>query len=298
MSFSSARLLLLAAFVAVVPALRAQGWDAATQAVGWARQDKDDSFTFYDPAARVLRTWMQDGGDIQDIPLDKLKEPPSKWVIDPRGDAWVVSGTTLTQVDSAGRLARDLKLPAPVDSVCWDTKGFVLSYRTQNPYLEMRRYQDGEVLWTYGRKPGRKDPITALSLHPMLMSDTDQVLLGNGNDLGLLVLDANTGKPVREEAFSFNGNPAPALVGAPVDRGPLCLWSGKGVVFATLRAGELPAVARGTIQGQALVRMDLKTATVTFAPTGLATDHLLVGILHGQAVFVNPKGGLLQLPVK
>lgn len=292
------RTLTLSLLAPAALALSAQGWDGATQAQGWARQDKDDSFTFYDPAAKTLHTWMRDGGEIRTVPLGRLEAPPSKWIIDPRGNAWVVSGTTLTQVEPTGRVGKTLKLPAEVGSVCWDTKGFVLSYKTQEPYLEKRRYTDGDDLWTFGAKPGNKEALSNRNLHPLLMDDLDHILLGNGNDLNLSLINSDTGKKEGETAFKVGQGPAPAFAGGAVDRGPLCLWSGHNVAFASLMAADLPPAARGTLQGQVLARIDLTSSTVEFLPTGFAEEHTLVGILEGNAVFVNPKGGLLLVPVK
>ena len=106
---------LLGAFLALSSLnLSAQGWDAATKATSWAKQDKDDSFTFADPATRTLYTWMRDGGLMGNVPLTKLEGSPERWLLDPRNDAWVVSGTTLTQLDRTGRIVTTLKLPAEV----------------------------------------------------------------------------------------------------------------------------------------------------------------------------------------
>ena len=292
------RILTSCILAAAALVLHAQGWDGATQAQGWARQDKDDSFTFYDPAAKVLHTWMRDGGEIRTTPLGRLEAPPSKWIIDPRGNAWVVGGTTLTQVEPTGRVGKTIKLPAEVGSVCWDTKGFVLSYKTQEPYLEKRRYSDGDDLWTFGARPGNKEALSSRNLHPLLMDDLDHILLGNGNDLNLSLINADSGKKVGETAFRTSTGPAPAFAGGALDRGPLSLWSGHNVAFASLMAADLPAEARGTLQGQVLARIDLTSSTVEFLPTGFTEEHLLVGVLDGNAVFVNPKGGLLLVPVK
>ena len=65
-----------------------------------------------------------------------------------------------------------------------------------------------------------------------------------------------------------------------------------------MKATDLPAALRGTLQGQVLARIDLTSSTVEFLPTGLPDDHLLVGVLDGQAVLVNPKGGLMLVAVK
>lgn len=49
--------------------LRAQGWDAGKHASGWAFQEVDGSFMFFDPAARSLRTWMKGGGLLASLPV-------------------------------------------------------------------------------------------------------------------------------------------------------------------------------------------------------------------------------------
>lgn len=298
MRLHPSRILILCFLAATSMLLPAQGWDAATQAQGWARQDKDDSFTFFDPATRSLHTWMKDGGDLRATPLTKLDRPPVKWIIDPRNNAWVVSGPTLTQVQPDGSIGKTLKLPAEVGSVCWDTKGFILSYKTLEPYLEKRRYSDGDLLWTYGTKPGKKDAVTPLNLHPLAMDDLDHILMGNGLDLNLAIIGADTGKLEGQTAFMLGQAQAPGFVTGSTDRGPICLWTGRNVAFAALQAEDLPVAARGTLQGEVLARMDLANGGVTFLPTGLADGTLLVGVLDGNAVFVNPKGGLLQVAIK
>ena len=292
------RTLILSLLAMAALVLPAQGWDGATQAQGWARQDKDDSFTFYDPGAKVLHTWMRDGGEINSIPMDRLDHPPARWIIGPRSNAWVVSGPLLTQVGPDGRIGKTYKLPAEVGSVCWDTKGFILSYMTQEPYLEKRRYSDGDLVWTFGAKPSNKEAFALRNLHPLLMDDLDHILMGNGTDLNLSIIGADSGKKEGETTLRLGQDPLPPFANGAVDRGPLCLWSGKNVAFAALRAEDLVPAVRGTYQGQVLARIDLTSSTVEFLPTGLSQDNLLVGVLNGNAVFVNPKGGLLLVAVK
>jgi hypothetical protein len=48
--------------LAATTPLPAQDWDAAKHASGWAFQEVDGSFMFFDPAARSLRTWMKGSG--------------------------------------------------------------------------------------------------------------------------------------------------------------------------------------------------------------------------------------------
>ncbi len=76
-------LITLALFgLATAPILRAQNWDATKQASGWAFQEVDGSFMFFDPAARSLRTWMKGSGLLASlqvsIPEDQKPVPTSK----------------------------------------------------------------------------------------------------------------------------------------------------------------------------------------------------------------------------
>ena len=109
------RVSLLSAFVGLSSlALTAQSWDAARQAQSWAKQDKDDSFTFHDASAKMLHTWTRDGGLMASLPTGKLDDAPERWVMDPRNNAWIAHGSTLTQLDRAGRSLTSTRLPAEV----------------------------------------------------------------------------------------------------------------------------------------------------------------------------------------
>jgi len=278
--------------------MNAQPWDAATQARSWAKQDKDDSFTFYDPAGRMLHTWMRDGGLMGSVPTAKLDEAPERWVMDPRNNAWICRGLNLTQVDRGGRIVVQFKLPAEVGDVCWDLKGLVLSYRTPEPYVEKRDFK-GAVLWSFGAKPAKADGPAAQPRRPIVMDDAGNVLMADSNALNLALLDGGTGRKMTETRFLLgDGQPAPALEGNAMERGPLALWPGKGVVFAAVKALQVPAPLRESLQGLALARLDLAQSRLEFLPTGLDESHLLVGVLDGDAVFVNPKGGLMLVKVK
>ena len=290
---------LLGAFLALSSLnLSAQGWDAATKATSWAKQDKDDSFTFADPATRTLYTWMRDGGLMGNVPLTKLEGSPERWLLDPRNDAWVVSSTTLTQLDRTGRIVTTLKLPAEVGDLCWDVKGFVLSYRTVEPYLEKRDFK-GNLLWSFGAKPSRNSDTSPRFRRPVVTDDQGLVAMADGPSLNLSVIDGDTGKKLRETALLLpNGQPAPALEGSPTDRGPIVTWPGKSIVLAAQKATQIPAALRETITGLALARIDLTRSRVEFLPTGLDESHLLIGVLDSDAVFVSPKGGLLLVKLK
>ena len=47
-----------------------------------------------------------------------------------------------------------------------------------------------------------------------------------------------------------------------------------------------------------LVRLDLTHSSLEFLPTGLDETHVLVGVLDSDAIFVNPKGGLMLVKVQ
>jgi hypothetical protein len=278
--------------------LSAQSWDAASQARSWAKQDKDDSFTFYDPAAKTLRTWMRDGGLLGSLPTAKLDDSPERWVLDPRNNAWVTHGSSVTQVDRTGHLINNLKLPAEVGDVCWDAKGFVLSYRAMEPYLEKRDFK-GAVIWSFGSKPAKSDGPSPRNLHPIAMDDSGNVVMADSNALNLSVLDSNSGRKVSEtNLLLVGGQPVPALEGSAIERGPLAIWPGKGVIFAAVKAVQIPAPLRAALQGLVLARLDLAQSRLEFLPTGLDESHILVGVLESDAIFVNPRGGLMLVKIK
>ena len=281
-----------------VSSLAGQGWEASTQARGWAKQDKDDSFTFFDPAGRVLNTWMQDGGVLQNVSLAKLDGAPDRWVMDPRNNAWVAHGLVMTQYDRTGHSITSVKLPAEVGDLCWDTKGFVLSYRSSEPYLEKRDYK-GSLLWAFGAKPAKEDGPAPRNLRPVLMNEAGQVLVADGASLNLSLLDGDTGKKVGETAFALpTGQAMVPLEGSLLERDAIAAWAGKGVVFAALKATEVPPLLRGPLQGRVLARLDLVKKQVEFLPTGLDEAHQLIGVLGSNAVFVSPKGGLMQVQIR
>lgn len=298
MRHSSICSLLLGALVVLSsPGLGAQDWNAATQARSWAKQDKDDSFTFYDPATRTLYTWVREGGLLGSVPLAKLDDPPERWVMDPRNNAWVAHGTVLTQVDRTGRIITNVKLPAVVGDLCADAQGFVLSYRSLEPYLEKRDFKGG-LVWSFGAKPSKGDGPAPQNVRPVVTSDAGQVLMADGASLNLSILDGSTGQKLSETNLRLaDGQPAPLLEGPTVERRPTAIWPGKGVVFAGVKASQIPAAQRGTYTGLALARLDFGQSKLEFLPTGLDEYHFLVGIVDGSAVFVNPRGGLMMVKI-
>lgn len=278
--------------------LCAQSWEAASQARSWAKQDKDDSFTFYDPAAKVVHTWMRDGGTLASVSLAKLEEMPERWLVDPRNNVWVAHGPVITQFDKTGRSLVKVKLPAEVGDVAWDPQGFIISFRTREPYLERRDFK-GELVWAFGAKPPKQDGFPLSNRRPILIDDAKNILMADGNSLNLSIIDGATGKKVQETNFRLGeGKAAPLLEGSAVDRLPIALWVGKAVVFAALTANQVPAANRGDLKGLVLARLDLAQGNLEFLPTGLDADFLLIGVLDAEAVFVNPKGGLMLVKVK
>jgi hypothetical protein len=294
------RLSLLSAMLsASTPGLMAQSWDAARDARDWAKQDKDDSFTFYDHTTRTLRTWMREGGLTGSLPVGALDDPPVRWVLDPRNNAWVAHGSQVSHIDRTSRIITKFKAPAEVGDVAWDSKGFVLSYRSPTPYLEKRDYNKGALLWSSGTKPVGGDGPAAQDRRPIVVQDSGNVLMADGRALNLIILDGETGKRLSETNFHLaNGEPAPALEGPALDRGPLVLWPGKDVVLASVKASQIPATLRAGLQGVVLARLDLAHSLLEFLPTGLDESHFLVGVLESDAIFINPKGGLIQVKVK
>ena len=276
----------------------AQAWDAAGRATSWAKQDKDDSFTFYDGSTKALQTWARDGGLMGTLPLGKLDGEPNRWVIDPRNAAWVAHGANLSHIDRSGRALGSVRLPAEVGDVCWDAVGMIISYRTTEPYVEKRDFRNAEVLWSFGAKPAKREGPAPQNLRPIALDDSGNVLMADGNGLNLSILDTNTGRKIGETALRLQGGPVPVLEGDTANRGPLAVWVGKGVVFAALKATQVPAAQRGALQGLVLARLDLPHTSLEFLPTGLDDTHILIGILDSDAVFVNPKGGLMLVRIK
>jgi hypothetical protein len=276
----------------------AQAWEAAGRARSWAKQDKDESFTFYDPADRMLRTWSRDGGVLSSLPLGRLDGLPERWALDPRNMAWIAHGTTLSQVDQSGKVLETTRLPAEVGDVCWDTKGLVLSYRASEPYLEKRDFK-GNLVWSSGTRPSRADGSGRLHRRPIVIEDSGNGLMADGRALNLTILDGSTGQVLSQAAFYLpQGQPAPALEGDTLDRDPLVLWPGRDVVFAAVKAAQVPAAQRGSLRGMALARLDLAQSRLEFLRTGLDETHILVGVLDSDAVFVNPAGGLALVKVR
>jgi hypothetical protein len=256
--------------------------------------DKDGSITFHDPATQSLRTWSRDGGEMGSVSLARLEGVPEKWVIDIYGNAWVVSGGNLFLVEAkSGKVSSKDRLPGEVSDLAWDVRGFVLAYRGAEPYIEKREYRNGNVLWSYGAKPKRGGG--AVNTYRTAVSDDGQVLFAGGGGLPLTVLDGAKGKVIGQTAFSFNGIAAPDLILGEAERGPLVMWTGKNLAFASVTGRQVP---EAKMNGTLLARLDLGQSALEFLPTGLAEGHFLVGVHEGVAFFMKPGGGMVTVPVR
>ena len=294
-------LLPIAVLTAALPAA-AQSFDPPTQAKGWAHQDRDFSFTFYDASDRSLVTWDKGFGVMNTLSLAKLNAAPSMWFMDRYNNAWVISADTLYFITKDGKVDRKEKLPAEVGDVAWDAQtGFVLSYKTPAPYLEMRDMKDGGVIWSHGQRPkkgeGSDRALFSVCLKVLPGGDS-QVFFTDGPSLDLTVLNGKTGEPVVHTDFKLNGKSAPAMDYAKADPGPFCPYIGKELIFAAVDSTTLPAGAAQGLNGLLLAKLDLAANTMTLAPTGLTPDNRLIGIVDGQAVFIKPSGGLANVTVQ
>ena len=288
--FGSAAVLLLLLSTAQVSA---QSYDPMTKASGWARVDKDGSIAFYDPASRQIASWMKDGGILSEVDASKLDQPPEKWVLDFSSNAWVVTGRNLTYVDKKGKNFT-VKLPYDVGDLAWDAHGFYISYRTPEPYIEMRGYDSGSVVW-YIRNRAMKDETSPVVLHRIAVNEDKTLFVASQNSLQLDQIDCTNGRLKGGTAFAFNGGLAPSLALGSQDRGPLAWWLNQNTAVAAVPASQVPALKQ---KGLLLALENLTDAKVTFYPTGLSEQHAFLGMLEAEAVFTAPGGGLVFVPVK
>jgi len=267
-------------------------------ATGWARADKDGSCTFYNPAARSLETWTKDFSVTGSLDLSKLDVPPEKWVLDPFGNAWVVSGAMLYQVGKNGKPGTTVRLPGEVVDLGWGTKGFFLLYRGAETYLEKRDYLKASLLWSSGRKPKASEGGTtpaSVAADRLIVSEDGNVLLTNGSSLSLSSFEGNKGAPMGETVFTHNNAAAPSLSLGGKERGSLGWWLGKAVVMAAVPASQVPNEKKA---GLLLARLDLAAGSVEFLPTGATEDFKLIGVFETEAVLMKPGGGLVLVPIK
>lgn len=267
-------------------------------AAGWAKLDKDGSCTFFNAATRTLETWSKEFGVTGSLNLSKLEATPEKWVLDPFGNAWVVSGTMLYQVAKNGKPGTTVRLPGEVADVGWDTKGFFLAYRGAEIYLEKRDYTKASLIWSAGRKPKAQDegtPATPNGADRIVVAEDGNVMVAAGSSLALAAFDGTKGAAHGQTVFTLNNAAAPGLNLGGKERGDLAWWLGKSVVMAAVPASQVPKEKKA---GLLLARLDLAHGTVEFLPTGVTEDHKLIGLLESEAVIMKPGGGLIFIPIR
>ncbi len=287
--------IVLPALVSVVltaPPAAGQEYDPMVSASGWTRADADGSFTFYDPAGKRLVTWTREGGTLGQVDVSRLDGPPEFWVIDSYGNAWVVTGLSLVQVDKKGKIGSRVRLPAAVADLAWEPRGMVLAYRSAEPYVEKREFKNGSVLWSWGSRPSGTSAGASVRL---VVAGASEVAVARGGAMKLDILDLHSGKQLRQLAFAFKGAMAADLELGSGERGAMAWSAGLGVVFA---AGPGSQAAQAKMNGLLLARLDLNSQVLDYLPTGLTEDHVLVGIVENEAAFLKPKGGLTYVAVR
>ena len=263
-------------------------WNAIQSATGWASFDRDGSCNFYEPVSRKLINWSREGGVLGQLDLSKASTAPEMWVVDSGGNAWCITGTTLQHYDKTGHAGSSSTLPAAVGDLSWDTRSFVLCYRSQELYLEKRELKTGSILWSYGVKPPKGEAFGQV-LHHVVIQEDGQILVASGNSLDLLAIDGAKGKLVNRTSFSNAGVETPVLALSQQNRGALQWWLGTSFALAAVPASQAPSLK---LEGLLLVKEDLAKHTATYLATGLSEDHALVGILENTIVFRSPAGGL------
>ncbi|HJV89746.1 MAG TPA: hypothetical protein VJ623_05520 [Holophagaceae bacterium] len=273
----------------------AQGWDGASLAKGWARQDVTGAYIFRD--GNLLRTWTRDGSQSGALDISKVEGTPEFWVVDSWDKAWIVSGNTLTAVDKTGKVTRKEALPGQVADLAWDTDTFYLSYRTDTYYVEKRTFKTGDLVWASGSKPKKGDP-PAPRLYRIAVTNLGQVVLSMGSDLNFTLLNVATGKPAGQTYLALANAPAPALQALSPDRQAVLWWETGGQILLALPASQLAPAIKGTLTGLVLGKVDLSKGTLELLPTGLEEGAQLVGALDAEVSFTKPGGGIVALQLR
>ena len=273
--------------------LFAQSYDPVKKATGWARVDKDGSIAFYDSASRKIYSWMRDGGILGEVDVSKLDQAPEKWVLDFSSNAWVISGHNLTYVEKNGKNFT-VKLPYEVGDLAWDAHGFYISYKTPEPFVEMRSYDSGSVVW-YIRNRAMKDETSPTVLHRLTVNEDKTLFIASGNTLKMDAIDCTNGRLKGATTFTFNGGMAPSLTLGSQDRGSMAWWLNMNTAVSAVPASQQPTLKQ---TGLLLAVENLTNTAVTFFPTGLTEQHAFIGILEADAVFIAPGGGLVFVPIK
>lgn len=289
--FTFAALVAMGAFCG---SLAAQDWDGHKLAKGWCRLDFiDGTGTFYDAASRRLHVWAPGLGLLKTINAVNMDLAPDRWMVD--GDnVWLVVGTTLKKYRANGELDTDFTLPAEVaDLELVPQDGFYLSYKSQNPYVEKRNLKNGSVVWSFGDKPRRNEG-TARMRHRITVNGDRNIVLASGDALFVEILDNKKGNSLGQTYFTHQDKEPPALKLGDRDRPPLVWWFGQGVAFQALPSSAVPSLG---FQGTVLARLDFSGSSVEFIPTPFSENHVLVGVQEERAVFLNPNGGLVFVPI-
>ena len=271
----------------------AQSFDPVKKATGWARVDKDGSIAFYDPATKKIYSWMREGGILGEVDVSRLDQTPEKWVLDFSFNAWVIAGRNLTYIQKNGKNFT-VKLPYEVGDLAWDAHGFYLSYKTPEPFIEMRGYDSGSVVW-YIRNRAMKDEPAPAVLHRLIVNEDKTLFIGSRNSLQLDQIDGTNGRFKGATTFAFSGSPAPSLSLSSQDRGSMAWWLNQNTAVSAVPASQLPALKQ---IGLLLAFENLTQTKVEFVPTGLSESHTFLGILDSDAVFMAPGGGLVFVTVK
>jgi hypothetical protein len=282
-------------FTLVLTAAQAfsQAYDPIKKAAGWARVDKDGSIAFYDPASKRIYSWMKDGGILGELDVSKLEQAPEKWVLDFSFNAWVIAGRNLTYVEKNGK-NYTIKLPYEVGDLAWDAHGFYISYKTPEPYIEMRGYDSGSVVW-YIRNRTMKEETAPAVLHRLTVNEDKTLFIGSRNNIQMEQIDCTNGRLKGTVSFTFNDGLAPSLSLGSQDRGPMAWWLNMNTSVSAVPASQLPALKQN---GLLLAVENLANTTVNFVPTGLNEQYSFIGILESEATFIAPGGGLVFVPIK
>jgi hypothetical protein len=271
----------------------AQPFDPVKKATGWARVDKDGSIAFYDPATRKIYSWMKDGGIVGEVDVSKLPQAPEKWVLDFSFNAWVVSGKSLTYVDKSGKNFT-VTLPYEVGDLAWDVNGFYLSYKTPEPFIEMRGYDSGSVVW-YIRNRTMKDENLPVALHRIIVNEEKTLFLASLGNLQMDQVDCGNGRLRGATAFTYAGGLAPALTLGKQERGAAAWWLNRNMAVHAIPASQLPNLKQ---TGMLLAVQNLGASTLDFLATGLSEQHSFIGLVESEAVFMAPGGGLVFVTLK
>jgi hypothetical protein len=241
--------------------------------------------------------WSRETGISDTVDLARLNAPVDHWVLDPLGNAWVVSGNSLQMVEKNGKLGTSFTLPTEVADLAWDTRGFVLCYRCPEPYLERRDMKTGSVVWAAGSKPAKGSHFSQTRHHVAIRED-GKILLSSGDGLHLEVLDPANGSSLEIIPFKFEGKPAPQLALGEGNRGALAWWLNANTALLAVPASQLAAGSvQGAYQGLLLAKLDLAKREMVLISTGSDERSALVGIQEDKAVLELPDGGLTFIPI-